>query len=213
MNARYTQAERDYIAARLGHEPLATIAAALGRTELGLEEYLKGRRHSAPTPPARCARIAARSAGLTIPELARALGVGGGMVRRWVAEGLLRTETRYERRKAIVILPRAAIRRLIAGGALIDTAAEPTGEWRAAALVAERRWRAEYISGPELVAALGYARESLVWLKSRGLPEPAHRARAHRPNYYRRADVRAWLVDSPQYAGPRARAALGLPKE
>ena len=213
MNARYTQAERDYIAARLGHEPLAAIAAALGRTELGLEEYLKGRRHSAPTPPARCARIAARSDGPTIPELARALGVSGGMVRRWVADGLLRTETRYERRKAIVILPRAAIRRLIAGGALIDTAAEPTGEWRAAALVAERRWRAEYISGPELVAALGYARESLVWLKSRGLPEPATKARGMRPNYYRRAEVKAWLLANPQYAGPRARAALGLPKE
>lgn len=213
MNVRYTQAERDYIAARLGHEPLAAIAAALGRTELGLEEYLKGRRHSAPTPPARCARVATRSGGPSIPELARVLGVGSGMVRRWVAEGLLRTETRYERRKAVVIIPRAAVRRLIAGGALIDTAAKPTGEWRAAATLTERRWRAEYISGPELVAVLGYGRQALVWLKSRGLPNPAHRARAHRPNYYRRADVKAWLVDNPQYAGPRARAALGLPKE
>ncbi len=128
MNVRYTQAERDYIAARLGHEPLAAIAAALGRTELGLEEYLKGRRHSAPTPPARCARVATRSGGPSIPELARVLGVGSGMVRRWVAEGLLRTETRYERRKAVVIIPRAAVRRLIAGGALIDTASDPAAE-------------------------------------------------------------------------------------
>lgn len=213
MNVRYTQAERDYIAARLGHEPLAAIAAALGRTELGLEEYLKGRRHSAPTPPARCARVATRSGGPSIPELARVLGVGSGMVRRWVAEGLLRTETRYERRKAVVIIPRAAVRRLIAGGALIDTAAKPTGEWRAAATLTERRWRAEYISGPELVAVLGYGRQALVWLKSRGLPNPAHRARAHRPNYYRRAEVKAWLIANPQYAGPRARAALGLLKE
>ena len=213
MNRRYTQAERDYIAERLGREPLAAIAGALGRTELGLEEYLKGRRNSAPVPPARCAREAARRDGLSIPELADALAVPSSTVRRWVDEGLLRAQTRYERRKAVAILSRASIRRFILAGGLIDTAAQPTGEWRVVAMVAERRWRAEYISSPELVDALGYARQALVWLKRRGLPEPATKARGLRPNYYRRADIRAWLLDNPQYTSPRVWAALGLAKE
>jgi len=210
-NRRYTEAERDYIAAHLGREPLATIAAALGRTELGLEEYLKGRRNSAPTPPARCARQASRRDGLTIPELAAELGVDSDIVRRWVRDRQLPAITRYERRRAVTIIARAAVRRFIAAGGLIDTTATPKGPWRVAALVAERHWRAEYISGPELTEALGYARQSLVWLGGRGLPAPATKARGMRPNYYRRAEICAWLTDNPQYASPHARAALGLP--
>ena len=212
-NRRYTEAERDYIAAHLGHEPLAAIAAALGRTELGLEEYLKGRRGSAPPPPARCARQASRRDGLTTPELAAALELPKTTVRRWLDEGMLRAQIRYERRRMVQVLARADVRRFIMAGGLVDTLARPKGEWRVVAMVAEQRWRAEYISSVELVEVLGYARQALVWLKQRGLPAPATKARGMRPNYYRRDAIRAWLTENPQYDSPRARAALGLPKD
>lgn len=212
-NRRYTEAERDYIAQRIGREPLATIAAALGRTETGLEEYLKGRRNSAPVPPARCTREAVRRQGVTIPELAAQLGLPKTTVRRWIDEGMLRAQPRYERRRAVQVLARADVRRFIMAGGLVDTLARPKGEWRVVAMVAEQRWRAEYISSVELVEALGYARQALVWLKRRGLSAPATPARGTRPNYYRRAEIRAWLNDNPQYDSPRARAALGLPKD
>ncbi len=221
MRPRYTDAERDYIEAQIGTRPLAEIAADLGRTEAGVEWHLKNLRRGhtdrpvrqAP-PSVRCASLAARRAGLTIPALAAQLGLDHKVIRRMVRDDLLATVTRYERRRQVAIVPRAAVRQFILGGGLIDLPARPCGAWRVPAIVAERRWRARYISGPELADVLGYARQALGWFRrAYALPEPAVRTRGVRPNYYERAAVRAWLIDHPQFITTRARLALGLTKE
>lgn len=221
MRPRYTDAERKLIEAQLGKRPLAEIAAQIGRTEAGVEWYLKNvRRGSADQPsrrvPAsvRCARLAARAAGPTIPVLAEQLGLRPNVVRRWVEQGMLTAVTRYERRRPVAVIPRQAVRQFILSGALVDLPARPRGVWRVPAIVAERRWRERYISGPELADVLSYARQVLGWLRrTYGLPEPAVLARGVRPNYYERAAVRSWLLQHPQFITAPARLALGLTKE
>lgn len=203
----YTPDELATIEAMVGHAPLEAIGRAVGRAPDAIARhliYVRGQSISA--------QLAAE--GLTPEQLMTALGVSKVTTQAWLRRGLLAHTRRVLRRRTITLVPHAAIEAFIASGGLIGSSAQPQEPWRTLAAQAAGRWDAEYISGHAACDAIGYGIGSLYWLQRKhGFPAPAVPRLSCRPHYFRRAEVRHWLLTHPQFSSPRARAALGLPKD
>ncbi len=203
----YTADELATIEAMVGHAPLDAIAQAVGRAPQAIARhliYVRGKSISA--------RLAAE--GLTPEQLMAELGVSKVTTQAWLRRGLLASVKRVQRRRAITIVSRPALAAFIASGGLIGSSAQPREPWRTLTAQAAERWDVEYISSHAACDAIGYGDGSLYWLQRKhGFPAPAVPRLSSRPHYYRRAEVRHWLLTHPQFSSPHARAALGLPKE
>ena len=203
----YTPEELATIDAMLGHASFEQIGRVVGRDADAIARHLIYARGQSVS-----AKLAAE--GLTPEQLMAELGVSKITTQAWLRRGLLAHAKRVVRKRTITIVSRAAIEAFIVVGGLIDSSARPREPWRTLAEHAAARWAVEYISGPAACDAIGYGAGSLYWLQRRhGFPAPAVPRLSSRPNYYSRAAVRHWLLTHPQFACPRARAALGLPKE
>lgn len=202
---RYTAEDLATIDAMLGRASFEAIGHAVGRSAGAIEQYINKERRE-------CVSARLDAEGLSIPQLAVQLGADKNAIWRWIRSRQLAHEWRIKRKHRVVVVTQAAVRAFILTGGLVDSGAAPREPWRTLAAQVEARWRLEYINSFELADALGYDWGMIsTWLRTdHGLPLPAVPRVSNRPHYYSRAAVRAWLITHPQFAGPRARAALGI---
>jgi hypothetical protein len=154
--------------------------------------------------------------GMTLIAVGEALSVHRNSVTRWLflsdADKLPHEVFYVGTRHRYIVKPTALIR-WIASGALCrqgfiygEKNWKPTGLWGSRVQEAQQTWLHEYIDSAALRAIWHLAK-----LVVDVLPEPAVRARGHHTrNWWRRADIIAWLLEHPQYQTPAAKREFGL---
>ena len=184
---------RDRELLQLGTKPVRTIAAAAGLT-------LAGYRHRLWRMGLSADREATRQGGMSVKDVAQALGVNRATVYRWTERKWLRPTYGYAltaKRRSYSADDVSAF--LATVGGLID-AITPLPIWREEYAAAQAALRARFIRGDRLMQLMLRPAQQLAWLRRKhGFPAPALRLGAY-GDYYERSAVREWLSTHPQYA-------------
>lgn len=188
----WTPAHDDLLLTYVGKWRLAIIAKKLGRSPQACVQRLYLHRIALST-------AAQRYAGMSIGDVAEALGVSKNHVAKWIRCGWLKSQCAFgvEKRYPSVD-PDDLLTFIHERGALLRCIT-PNHEWADEVRDARHALDARLIASPELAARLCLATGSLAYLRrALGFPDPALRMGAG-PSYYDRAAVARWLIDHPQY--------------
>lgn len=198
----WTPEQDDVLLTYAGQRKLATIAKKLGRTPHAVKRrlWLHGQ-YLRPT--------ATRRAGMSIKDVAEALGVTKNHVWKWINIGWLKSIPAYGvQRRYVSIDPDAVLGFLRERGALLPNMT-PDRDWADEVADAKATLLARFIAGADLAPILCLHKSSLYYIKTRkGFPGPALRLGGCLPDYYDRATVRAWLEIHPSYWTADAKEAL-----
>lgn len=177
--------------------PLTEIARRCGITPDGARTRVR-REYGAGW-----ATLARRSAGMSRADVAAALGVTKSRVKQWVDQGRL-ADTQIGACRSVS--PNDLY------DALFDTLAlytlHPAGEWVAHVREARALIPAQFITKQEVCALLAISRRTLE--KCNDFPAPAAHCAYDGRGYWRRSEVRAWLLAHPDRITTAARKEFGL---
>lgn len=188
----WTPAEDDVLLTYAGQRRLSALAKKLGRTPHALKCRLL--RHGQ-----KLRQAAQRAAGMSVQDVASALGVTKSHVHKWMRIGWLKTRRGYGvDRRYITIDPDDVLRFVRDCGALLKLA--PDRDWAEDVAAARAALDARLIDTYALARALYVHPSHLRNLTLRhGLPAPCLRIGGPNPSYYDRAAVRAWRATHPAY--------------
>jgi hypothetical protein len=189
----WTPAEDDQLLTYVGQQKLTTLAGKLGRSPLALERRL--REHGQYVRES-----ATRHAGMSINDVADALGVTKNHVWRWIQIGWLQSRKAFGvQRRYVTIDPDAVLRFLRERGALLPNL-KADRDWADEVAAARSALLARFIGTNDVAAALCVHRGALHYLRTRvQMPDPALRLGGCLSDYYDRAAIRAWAAAHPRY--------------
>lgn len=194
----WTPAQDDMLLSLVGSRKLEALAAQMGRTPLALKQRLWIHGESLRT-------AAARRAGMSVRDVASAMGVKKIHVWAWIQHGWLKGKRSFGvKRRYTTIDPDDLLFFLRERGALLPNI-RPDADWADAVDAARACLLSRLIAGPELARMLVISRGALHYLRTRlDMPDPSLRLDGCLPDYYDRASMRAWLQKHPQYRAMEA---------
>ena len=156
-------------------------------------------------------RRAIESYGMSIPEVARAMGVNESTADRWVRSGKLQSHKAKLIRGVIRAVDSDDLIVWLESGYALAPLLQPTGDWIDAVSDARAKLSARYISGREITKLLQVGNNFLASYspgRGRFIKPAMYLGTWGGGNYYDRTLVREWLNERPQYWTKQARESL-----
>lgn len=201
----YTPREDFILTTQAGLRTLDDLAAELGRTPVAL--YLRLRKLTGES----LTTVAARSAGMSVDDVVRGLGVNRSTVREWIARGRLKATRAKANRRRVWTIDVEDFLMFLDTWAGVLTNLYPSPEWAATVRDLRAEAEAKYITTAEIARVSGYTRTAVSTLTRKpGFPpcvvDPGETNGGKR---YDRAAVLEWLKNYEPYACLRGRARGG----
>lgn len=204
---RWSEEEHEVLRASVGL-PVRTIQRKLGHTASAdalKQRYYELTGHSMTT--------AVEARGMTLAEVAAALGTTHTSVRRWRDLGtedrlpvIVAYAARRERHlvKTTDLIAWVKCGTLAKWNFLLGGTWKPAPAWIGFVADAEQTWRATYISSVELRAMFAFVKTLPRNFPSADITDGGNQ----RPHWWKRAAVKAWLTENPRYLTAKVKAEL-----
>jgi excisionase family DNA binding protein len=188
----------------IGTHSVPVVAEMLGRTTNAVVRQIQASELGLK-------RRAIAAYGMSVPEVARALGVADSTADRWVRSGKLISHRVKLVHGSIRAVDSEDLMAWLESGYALATNLDPAGDWVDVVSEARQQLATRYISGMAIVALLRVGC-NFIATKTPGrkpFPKPFITLGTWAGGcYYERQSVRDWLDEHPQYWTKQARASL-----